>query len=122
MWSLYFVRNPEYVTAQDIVLLCYTKIVDNTPHIASFGNSGYLIKGPHNYQESTYPCNCKRGNHDPTIAKSSLQMQLQSAKSTPSNQQFHWINFEVQSHYLLGYVAQSILGMADKVDQEVNTS
>nr|YP_010845807.1 RNA polymerase alpha subunit [Hemiboea fangii]WDE74807.1 RNA polymerase alpha subunit [Hemiboea fangii] len=62
------VRGPGYVTAQDIILPPYVKIVDNTQHIASLiepihfcigleieRNRGYLIKMPHNFQDGSYP-------------------------------------------------------------------
>ncbi|KAI5677289.1 hypothetical protein M9H77_08239 [Catharanthus roseus] len=62
------VRDPGYVTAQDIVLPSYVEIVDNTEHIASLmepidlcielqieRNHGYLIKMPQNFQDRSYP-------------------------------------------------------------------
>nr|QXI84481.1 RNA polymerase alpha subunit [Gentiana yunnanensis] len=62
------VRGPGYVTAKDIALPPYVKIIDNTQHIASLTesinlcigleierNRGYPIKTPHNAQDGSYP-------------------------------------------------------------------
>nr|UCS08916.1 RNA polymerase alpha subunit [Bischofia polycarpa] len=62
------VKGPGYVTAQNIILPPYVKIIDNTQHIASLTeqidlciglqierNRGYRIKLPNNFQDGSYP-------------------------------------------------------------------